>query len=90
MRFGLEHPNAYRLVFCSTPGQISAIRHQVAADLGERCYDRFMRAVAEIAAEGRLRVGDADSRRPDALGRLPRPGRAAHQPEARAAPTKRA
>ena len=32
-----------------------------AADLGARCYDRFMHAVADIAAEGRLRLGDADS-----------------------------
>ena len=61
MRFGLDNPNTYRLAFCSTPGQISAMRHEVAADLGARCYDRFMRAVADIAAEGRLRLGDADS-----------------------------
>jgi hypothetical protein len=61
MRFGLENPNTYRLTFCSSPGQISAIRHEVAADLGARCYDRFMSAVADIASEGRLRVGDADS-----------------------------
>jgi len=61
MRFGLQNPNTYRLTFCSSPGQISAIRHEVAADLGARCYDRFMSAVAGIAAEGRLRVGDADS-----------------------------
>jgi hypothetical protein len=61
MRFGLDNPNTYRLAFCSTPGQISAMRHGVAADLGARCYDRFMRAVADIAAEGRLRIGDADS-----------------------------
>ena len=61
MRFGLDNPNTYRLAFCSTPGQISAIRAEVAADLGARCYDRFMHAVADIAAEGRLRLGDADS-----------------------------
>jgi AcrR family transcriptional regulator len=61
MRFGLENPNTYRLAFCTTPGQISAMRHEVAAGLGVRCYERFMGAVADIAAEGRLRVGDADS-----------------------------
>jgi AcrR family transcriptional regulator len=61
MRFGLENPNTYRLAFCSSRIDISLMRRQVAADLGARCSDRFMRAVADIAAEGRLRVGDADS-----------------------------
>ncbi len=61
MRFGLDNPNTYQLAFCTSPGQVSAIRHQVAVDLGSRCYDRFMSAVADIAAEGRLRVGDADT-----------------------------
>jgi AcrR family transcriptional regulator len=61
MRFGLENPNTYRLAFCSNQVEISAMRREVAADLGARCYDRFMRTVADIAAEGRLRVGDADS-----------------------------
>jgi AcrR family transcriptional regulator len=60
MRFGLENPNTYRLAFCST-GQISAMRHEATADLSARCYERFMGAVADIAAEGRLRVGDAHS-----------------------------
>jgi AcrR family transcriptional regulator len=61
MRFGLDNPNTYRLAFCSAHSQISAIRHDVTDELGARCYDRFMRAVADIAGEGRLRVGDADS-----------------------------
>jgi AcrR family transcriptional regulator len=61
MRFGLENPNTYRLAFCSAPVQMSADRRRVAADLGERCYARFESTVADIAAEGRLRFGDADS-----------------------------
>src|SRR5580704_9571091 len=61
MRFGLENPNTYRLAFCSSRVELSAMRHEVASDLGARCYDRFMSAVADIAAEGRLRIGDADS-----------------------------
>jgi AcrR family transcriptional regulator len=61
MRFGLANPNTYRLAFCSPQVEIQNERREVAADLGARCYDRFMRAVAEIAAEGRLRLGDADA-----------------------------
>jgi AcrR family transcriptional regulator len=58
MRFGLENPNAYRLVFCTArQSELS----EVSADLGAQCYDRFMSVVAEIAAEGRLRLGDANA-----------------------------
>jgi AcrR family transcriptional regulator len=60
MRFGLENPNTYRLAFCSASAEFAAQRREVTADLGVRCYERFMSVVAEIAAEGRLRLGDAD------------------------------
>jgi AcrR family transcriptional regulator len=60
MRFGLENPNTYRLAFCSAPAEFAAQRREATADLGTRCYERFMSVVAEIAAEGRLRLGDAD------------------------------
>jgi AcrR family transcriptional regulator len=60
MRFGLENPNTYRLAFCSAPAEFAAQRREVTEDLGVRCYERFMSVVAEIAAEGRLRLGDAD------------------------------
>jgi AcrR family transcriptional regulator len=62
VHFGLANPNAYRLVFCTTlatdngPGQT-----EVWQDLGSRTYDRFRTAVADIAREGQLRYGDADS-----------------------------
>lgn len=62
MRWGLDHPNAYELVF-SNARQVSAAIGDVgtAGDLGARCYDIFSGVVREIAAEGRLRTGTADS-----------------------------
>jgi AcrR family transcriptional regulator len=61
VRMGLEHPNAYRLVFCSPPrGGESPIR-EATTEIGEQCYARYAGVVREIAAEGRLRVGDVDS-----------------------------
>ncbi len=61
MSFGVENPNAYRLAFCRAQMEMSVARRDAVSDLGHRCYDRFMRSVADIAAEGRLRLGDADS-----------------------------
>lgn len=62
MRWGLDHPNAYELVF-SNARQVSAAIGDVgtAGDLGAQCYDIFSGVVREIAAEGRLRTGTADS-----------------------------
>lgn len=62
MRWGLAHPNAYELVF-SNVRQLSAVIQGEAttADLGAECYDIFSGVVREIAAEGRLRTGTADS-----------------------------
>jgi AcrR family transcriptional regulator len=62
MRWGLEHPNAYELVFCNT-GRLSAVIDggETTADLGFQCYEVFSGVVREIAAEGRLRTGTADS-----------------------------
>ncbi|MGH7024764.1 MAG: TetR/AcrR family transcriptional regulator [Caulobacteraceae bacterium] len=58
INFALTHPNAYRLVFCSTP-QVDSIRHQHATmQLGTECLDRFASVIREIAAQGRLRTGD--------------------------------
>ena len=61
VRFGFEHPNAYRLVFCSPAAPLTGIqseKHAAAAQIGSDCYDRFSGVVREIAAEGRLRAGD--------------------------------
>ena len=62
IRFALEHPNAYRLVFCSPePTQAkSADMKQLgpAGEMSVACYERFSSVVTEIAAQGRLRAGD--------------------------------
>ncbi|WP_421931634.1 TetR/AcrR family transcriptional regulator [Phenylobacterium sp.] len=60
MRWGFEHPNAYLLVFAGVH-PVSPIWHDGTADMSARCYDIFSGAVREIAAEGRLRTGTADS-----------------------------
>ncbi|WP_374655396.1 TetR/AcrR family transcriptional regulator [Phenylobacterium sp.] len=62
MRWGFEHPNAYELVFSNVgrlPPNIG--EEETTADLGAQCYDVFSGVVREIAAEGRLRTGTADS-----------------------------
>ncbi|MFI4934616.1 MAG: TetR/AcrR family transcriptional regulator [Caulobacterales bacterium] len=61
VRMGLEHPNAYRLVFCSTVLPGSEDKRAATAEIGSQCYDRYSGVVREIAASGRLRAGDADS-----------------------------
>ena len=58
VRFALGHPNAYRLVFCSSPLADSVKRQHATAELGRQCLERFSGAIREIAAEGRLRTGD--------------------------------
>jgi AcrR family transcriptional regulator len=61
MRWGLEHPNAYHLVY-SAPRPVSADQWtDDTADMGARCYEIFSGVVREIAASGRLRTGTADS-----------------------------
>ena len=57
--FALRHPNAYRLVFCSSPLATSLQKQAVTLDLGDQCYQRFSGAVREIAAQGRLKTGDS-------------------------------
>lgn len=56
--FALKHPNAYRLVFCSSPLAASMQKQEVTLDLGDQCYQRFSGAVREISAQGRLKIGD--------------------------------
>ena len=61
MRWGLEHPNAYQLVF-SAPRPVSAAQWpEDTADMGAKCYEIFSGVVREIAASGRLRTGTANS-----------------------------
>lgn len=59
VRMGLEHPNAYRLVFCATPRDDDSIG-SATAEIGSLCYERYVGVVREIAAAGRLRIADPD------------------------------
>ena len=61
MRWGLDHSNAYQLVY-SASGPVSAgLWPEDTVDLSVQCYEIFARVVREIAAQGRLRLGSADS-----------------------------
>lgn len=53
--FALENPNAYRLVFCSSPLSASLSNQRATLSLGAQCSERFLGVVREIAAAGRLR-----------------------------------
>jgi len=62
MRWGFEHPNAYQLVFSAThPFPQGADGTDATGELAAACYNKFSGVVREIAAEGRLRLGDGDS-----------------------------
>lgn len=61
MRWGLEHPNAYQLVY-SAPRPLSAgFWPDDTVDLSVQCYEIFADVVREIADQGRLRAGGADA-----------------------------
>jgi AcrR family transcriptional regulator len=60
-RMGLEHPNAYRLVFCSPQRSGAGAVEAATAEIGAQCYARYVGVVREIANAGRLRMGDVDS-----------------------------
>jgi AcrR family transcriptional regulator len=61
MHWGLEHPNAYQLVYCARGPASPQPLPQTTADLSRQCYDVFAGVVREIAASGRLRTGTGDS-----------------------------
>jgi len=65
MDFGLENPNAYRLVFCDTVDEgaqaPSDPTGDLTGDLGAQTYERFKSVVAELAQQARLRYGDTDT-----------------------------
>jgi AcrR family transcriptional regulator len=61
MLWGIEHPNAYQLVYSTARPQTATWATTAADDLGLQCYDIFAGVVREIAAAGRLRNGTADS-----------------------------
>ena len=61
MRWGLEHPNAYHLVYCAPSQDPAYARPERTSDLAEKSYEAFSGVVREIAAGGRLRTGSGDS-----------------------------
>lgn len=60
MRFGLDNPNAYRLVYLSGPDAEPGERHERLNDISARCYECFRETVTEIEVEGRLPKGKSD------------------------------
>lgn len=55
--FALENPNAYRLIFCTSPLSASLSKQRATLDLGAQCAACFLGVVSEIAASGRLKLG---------------------------------
>jgi len=58
MSFALRNPNAYLLVFCSPVVAGTHERPASAKEIGDKCLERFLTVMREIAAEGRLKTGD--------------------------------
>ena len=61
MRWGMEHPNAYQLVYCGRPIQAGLWPEDRTSDVSSQAYDTFVAVVREIGAAGRLRTGNGDS-----------------------------
>jgi len=61
MRFALENPNTYQLVFCGSSHAISLDKQAATLALGDRCFEAFSQPLHEIAASGRLRSGTGQS-----------------------------
>ena len=61
MHWGLEHPNAYQLVYCAQAPASTDPTPERTSELSHLCYEAFSGVVREIAASGRLRTGTGDS-----------------------------
>jgi AcrR family transcriptional regulator len=61
MRWGMEHPNAYQLVYSGRPLAAMSEFPEDTRDISTQCYEIFRNVVREIAANGRLRSGSAES-----------------------------
>ena len=55
IRFGLDNPSTYRLVFCSHGRHLSPESQAPVEILGDRCFQKLHNVVAEIAEQGRLK-----------------------------------
>jgi AcrR family transcriptional regulator len=58
VEFALGNPNAYRLVFCASALPGADQRREVTQRLGARIAESNRAVVTEIAAQGRLKLGD--------------------------------
>jgi AcrR family transcriptional regulator len=58
--FALEHPNVYRLVFCTASGDFGSDHEAPLEAMGERTYVLFRAAVQRIADARRLRDPNVD------------------------------
>lgn len=56
VEFGLENPNAYRLIYLTRPQEAGQGVQAASQRLGRRGYEYFLDAVNAIHAEGRLRL----------------------------------
>ncbi|MEO8812514.1 MAG: TetR/AcrR family transcriptional regulator [Caulobacteraceae bacterium] len=61
VRFALGNPNAYRLIFCSSPLAASVQNQRATMEIGTQCFERCSGVMREIAAEGRLRTGNTST-----------------------------
>lgn len=61
MRFALEEPNAYQLVFCSAARELGDARESALRALGRRCFSLFRDAFEDLARAGRLRGSDPEA-----------------------------
>ena len=61
MLWGMEHPNAYHLVYSGRPQATLGPWPEDTRDLSTQCYEIFRNVVREIAAVGRLRAGTAEA-----------------------------
>jgi hypothetical protein len=55
MRFGLEQPTAYQLLYCVAPKDINERRNEVIAPLSRSCFMRTQQCVEAAIAAGQLR-----------------------------------
>lgn len=62
VRFGLEQPETYRLVFMEDPKLTTALFGEGREDFGARAFELLIRPLEELKAGGRL-AADVDSRR---------------------------
>ncbi len=58
VRMGVDHPNAYRLAFCSPPRGGDSPMRQATAEIGQQCYARYSGVIQEIADAGGLKISD--------------------------------